>query len=134
LKITSLVLQYVDVVIDMRLTTSRFFGKCLGAFHLRLSTAALLGLCPLRHSTAQIHCVYVFAAGVGSRSRRSNLKVKLLRRGSTAITVGPAQPGVKRESFPQSTTLFRNPAAGADITAFTMSHYGEGQYLSDTSQ
>jgi hypothetical protein len=36
--------------------------------------------------------------------------------------------------FPESTTLFRNPAAGADITAFNMSHYGEGYYLPDTSQ
>jgi hypothetical protein len=41
---------------------------------------------------------------------------------------------VKMAERPESTTLFRNPAAGADITAFTMSHYGEGYYLSDISQ
>jgi hypothetical protein len=28
----------------------------------------------------------------------------------------------RRKSPPQSAALFRNPAAGADITAFTMSH------------
>jgi hypothetical protein len=44
--------------------------------------------------------------------------------------IGPHRSSFLRkhpnEAPPESTTLFRNPAAGADITAFTMSHYGEG--------